>query len=225
MSVCLSWAELFGKVSVKTVRLFPRMKWGGENQFVCREKKRSSNNHLMEKFSQPHALEQDLKALGEDSPYIRPVAGTPHTYLASSCFWPTSNPALTSGTFTGYLLYLSSLKISLLQMCSGLAQLLQAEKSFSGASLPGICLPQPWQSFSRSLIYLLSLSPQTVLKPRRSEGRQRHEEPFPLLPRSSSHLFLALQSQSVPADVRALFRGGKMLTYSYREQKMLCSSA
>lgn len=69
MSVWLGLNYL-GKFQLKQFGCFPE--WSErEKQFVCNEKKKSNNHliHLMEKFSQPHDLEQELKALGEDCPY------------------------------------------------------------------------------------------------------------------------------------------------------------
>ena len=160
----------------------------------------------MEKFSQPHALEQELKSIGGGLPISRLLLA-PHIPI-----WPISafgqlltlQRTLTSGMFIGYLLQLSSLKISLLWIHSRLTQLSQAENNFPGASLPGICLPQAQQSFSRSPIHLLSSSPQIVLKARRLEGRQRHQESFPFLAHSSSRLFLAT-SEAEYARWRACF--------------------
>lgn len=165
------------------------MKGGGKTICLQRKKKRS-NNHLMEKFSQPHALVQELKALGEGCPYQACCCPPRHIHLASFCFWPTFNPAEDSHlrhvhwAFTTAKFSQGKSDLNTLQTLTGREELPR--------SIPAGHLPTPGTTvnFQKSNLFAVFIS-QIVLKPRRLEGRQRHKGSFPFLLYSSSCLFFA----------------------------------
>lgn len=142
----------------------------------------------MERFSLPYSLKQEFIALGEDCLYQACCCLLPFPFGHTFSFWGTSNsvedPQLR-------LIFWAFIPAKFSQVCSEYAPDSQSLRdNFSGASLPGNCLSQEQESFPRSPIYFLSSSSQIMLKPRRSEERQRHERsPFP--PYSFSYLLLA----------------------------------